>query len=195
MSGCSLSAPSTTIQSQTGSAKTVFVEAEKFVKQTYPQAILVAYNNHAANSYRLSAVPSTDTVNGQSSVWYFLFARTPETLTDKSIADADLVAVEFKKGTLTLLESATMQEYDLSDTSTTGANLLNTDSDAVLQKAVGAIGQQLGSPVTAYAVDWKALPAFAEVSVFTSATEGYMANFDYKTGEVSAVRDFSFGSY
>lgn len=189
---CGVSAPSTTITSQRGTAKIIFAEAEKFVKQTYPQAVFIGYNNHDATTDRFNSLSTHQTVTGESDVWFHFFAKNPEMISDKVVSDSDAVAVKFEKGKLTLWETVTMRDYDLSDYAVTGADLLKEDTDAIVAKVFAGIDQAAGAKQTPIHVDWRMLPGIAEVTVFTSATAGFDAKYDYKTGEVSYVRAVSF---
>lgn len=189
------SKPSTMeISQKKGTVATVFPEVEKFVKQKYPEAIFVGFNNHGPSFERVNRAPTVPDQSGETSYWFYLFAKNPQALTDRKIADVEAIGVRFNEGKLELYESVKTMDREYDSGAAIGRDLLKTDSSEIFARALRKIQSEVGTPSSILHVDFNCSPGYCEITFFEDDTKGYDIKFSPTTGEAFYPRSVTFGS-
>lgn len=189
----------------TATAKNLYSEVESFVQESFPDAVLYAVNNYGTSiSAADYTMPAADlrTTTGDSPFWVYVFMTSPSVLDDETLDGDEAVAVIFEDGELTL------RGYKASDTLVLIADEVppavadwKVDSDEAIQKTADAVEAELGETAkfqhafvsmenTFFGGNWE-----YDITLFTTADEGYSAYIHGETGEATEVGSVEFTPY
>lgn len=189
-SGCS--APTMTTDAQSGTAGSIYAEALAFAQTEHPEAVLVGFNNHAPTFDRVSLMPDNPDTSADMPYWSYIFAESPALLEDGVVNDDDVFAVEFVPGELLFRSFAQTRDATLGNSYATGDYLLEVDTDELIGMMMKEIELAYGEKPEVAHININARPMSIEMTVFTSAEEGFDTIYDPVNKTFSGIRGVEF---
>ncbi|MBI4232230.1 hypothetical protein HY605_03270 [Candidatus Peregrinibacteria bacterium] len=184
-----------TVSYEKATAKTAFADVEPFAKETFPEAILVGFNNYDLTFDRTNLYPLEEDrdTSAETPFWAFMFARSAEDIADGTLSDDEAFAVIFNAGELKLVDVGVVVTRDIEVPSDLSSDKWTADTDDVLKGVLAEIEAQGYEPPVIEHVDFNMNttwdePYGYEVTVWTSSTAGYDSKVNGETGEVGYTR-------
>lgn len=183
----------TEIAIKSATAATILPYADELVKQKYPEAVLVGFNNHGSSMYRENRVPTEIDTSGTTAYWFFFFAKDADLVADHKIADDDAVGVFYNAGVLTLHEVVTARDWEFEPGAKIGPEFLKVDTEAMLQLMLTRVRQDYNVvDIPIHHVDFNCSPGRCEITIFNDPNRGYDVDINPTTGEVHHSRSVTF---
>ena len=172
----------------------IFSEVEQFAKEAYPNAVFFGFNNHGPSVYRDNRMPETPDKNGVLSYWFYLFAKTPEALADKHVANDEAFGVLFRNGKLQLVKEV-LTNFSCDEKAPIGRKAFAFDTDTLFENVVEKTKQEFTDefPVPFIGhVNFNCSPALCEVTLFLNPKEGFDVEVKPTTGAINHTRSVFF---